>query len=271
MGRALQFAGIATLALLVCSSAGAQSRSAGIAVHSTPGGAASMRTMPRPRPSTISPAPSRPGTQAMRRVSIIQIGPDGRIIVNGTTSDGSVAFGNEGGVPGLGFDYPHLAAISGGIDHNRFGSLGHHGNRNQGVFVPFLYGGFPYYDSYDYGDSSYDQQQQQPQQETSQQPQVIVVQPVIQQAALPPQTSSTSAPVPAAPPEAAVPANDASGYVLVLGNGRVVFASAFSIVGTQLQYVTPEGIRHTLPVADLDSSATQAMNEARGITFQLHN
>ncbi len=41
--------------------------------------------------------------------------------------------------------------------------------------------------------------------------------------------------------------------------------------GTQLQYVTPEGIRHTLAMSDLDAGATQEMNEARGTTVQIHN
>jgi hypothetical protein len=45
----------------------------------------------------------------------------------------------------------------------------------------------------------------------------------------------------------------------------------FSVTGTQVQYVTPEGIRHTLPLAELDTSATQEMNEARGTTLQFHN
>ena len=49
------------------------------------------------------------------------------------------------------------------------------------------------------------------------------------------------------------------------------FASAFSIVGDQLRYVTPEGIRHSVPMAEMDPDATQQMNEARGTTVQLHN
>jgi hypothetical protein len=36
-------------------------------------------------------------------------------------------------------------------------------------------------------------------------------------------------------------------------------------------YVTPEGIRHTLAVSDVDSDATREMNEARGTTVQIHN
>jgi hypothetical protein len=38
-----------------------------------------------------------------------------------------------------------------------------------------------------------------------------------------------------------------------------------------LQYVTPEGIRRTLAIADLDAAATQQINEARGTTLQFQN
>jgi hypothetical protein len=59
--------------------------------------------------------------------------------------------------------------------------------------------------------------------------------------------------------------------ILVRRDGRVLFASVFSVTGTQVQYVTPEGIRHTLPLAELDTVATQEMNEARGTTLQFHD
>jgi hypothetical protein len=38
-----------------------------------------------------------------------------------------------------------------------------------------------------------------------------------------------------------------------------------------VQYITPEGIRRTLAISDLDTDATQQMNEARGTTVQIHN
>ena len=61
------------------------------------------------------------------------------------------------------------------------------------------------------------------------------------------------------------------GLLNVRRDGRILFASVFSVVGTELQYVTPEGIRHTLAMSDLDANATQHMNEARGTTVQIHN
>jgi hypothetical protein len=64
---------------------------------------------------------------------------------------------------------------------------------------------------------------------------------------------------------------DVGDFILVRQDGRILFASVFSVVGTQMQYVTPEGIRHTLPLTDLDANATQQMNEARGTTVQISN
>ena len=58
---------------------------------------------------------------------------------------------------------------------------------------------------------------------------------------------------------------------LVRRDGRILFASAFSVSGAQVTYVTPEGIRHSVPMAEMDPDATQQMNEARGTTVQLHN
>jgi len=54
-------------------------------------------------------------------------------------------------------------------------------------------------------------------------------------------------------------------------DGRVLFASMYSVVGSQLRYISPEGIRYTLPLTDLDGDATREMNEARGTTVEIHN
>jgi hypothetical protein len=60
-------------------------------------------------------------------------------------------------------------------------------------------------------------------------------------------------------------------FILVRRDGRILFASIFSVDGAQLQYVTPEGIRRTMTLSDLDINATQQLNEARGTTVQIHN
>jgi hypothetical protein len=207
------------------------------------------------------------------------MGSDGRVISASSGFDSSVSFGEENGVPGLGFDYPHLAAISGGIDNNRFGSnhQGEHNHANS-VFVPFFFGGLPYYENnFDSGDTSIPAPQQEFAPQSS--PQIIVIQQPVPQLvpqALAPQLAPSSAPSAAplaqnAAPTSTEPPHDYSGYVLVLGSGRIVFASAYSVTGNQLHYVTPEGIRHSLLVKDVDASATQAMNEARGVSIQIQN
>jgi len=83
------------------------------------------------------------------------------------------------------------------------------------------------------------------------------------------ESGSSSAPSPA--PETAPPPRDVGEFVLVRRDGRVLFASMFMVAGTQLTYVTPEGIRRALPIADLDADATEQMNEARGTTVQIHD
>jgi hypothetical protein len=67
------------------------------------------------------------------------------------------------------------------------------------------------------------------------------------------------------------PIREVGEFILVRRDGSILFASAFSVIGAQLRYVTPEGIRRTLPLAELDAVATQDMNEARGTTVQLHD
>ena len=181
---------------------------------------------------------------------------------------GSFSFDSGLGVPGLGFDYPHLAAISGALSNGSSFRFGHHNHDGQGSFAPFLFGGYPYY----YDDLSYDQPEQQPAPQSQPQPQIIVIQqpvPAQQGADSGSDTGNLSASLPESP--AALPIRDVGDFILVRRDGRLLFASVFSIVGTQLQYVTPEGIRHTLAMSDLDADATQQMNEARGTTVQIHN
>ncbi len=174
-------------------------------------------------------------------------------------------------MPGLGFDFPHLAAISGALGNNSW-HFGHNGHRGQDSFAPILFGGYPYYSD----DLGYDQQEQQPEQQTVQpsqpQPQIIVIQqplPAQQGADSGSDTGNLSASE--SESQAAVPIPDVGDFILVRRDGRILFASVFSVVGVQLQYVTPEGIRHTLAMSDLDADATQQMNEARGTTVQIHN
>jgi hypothetical protein len=252
--------------ILACGVAGAQGRNgsspAGLAGR-TPEHAATPAKPPAA--STAAPATVIP---ASRQTRVVQIPANGRI-VSGFAEDGNSFNFDTSGSPGLGFDFPHLAAISGG---SRRGSV-HGGHRNrfdQGAFVPILFGGYPYYPY----DMVYDQPEPQPVQQYQPQPQIIVIQ---QPAAAPQQvagadSNAASARRDSSLPDAQVaPVRDVGDFILVRRDGRVVFASVFSVVGAQVQYVTPEGIRRTLAVSDIDSDATQQMNEARGTTVQIHN
>jgi hypothetical protein len=211
------------------------------------------------RVSGIS-SPSRIGPQGTRRSSVIQITPSGRL----NPSDGSFAnstdFGDEIGVPGLGFDYVHLAAVSGNFRFNPPGS-GRGSHHHRDFVTPVFFGGYPYYSDY----PDYPQEPQQPQIIVIQQPAPTVT---VQQAAPAPTETYADTAAPATPP---APVRDVGELILVRRDGRVLFASVFSVTGTQVQYVTPEGIRHTLPLAELDTVATQEMNEARGTTLQFHD
>jgi hypothetical protein len=259
MSWKVHLAGAAILAFMASSAASAQMRGGGpsgvsIAARAIPARGTSMGMQ-----SGVSASPSKSGTQASRQPMVIQIAPNGRAITTTSSFANSSNFGEGYGVPGLGFDYAHLAAVSGKFRSNAHG-FGHGSHRRRNFLTPILYDGFPYYtDSYD------DQQVQQP-------PQIIVIQQpapaVMAQQEAPATQGAYDAPTPAPAP---APVPEVGDLILVRRDGGVLFASVFSVTGTQLQYVTPEGIRHTLPLAELDTAATQDMNEARGTTLQFHN
>ena len=148
---------------LVCPLAGAQMRNGGASFRQAPvhigraSGAAG---------SLPSRAPT--GSQSRLQPRVVQISPSGQV----TSEFGPIVNTTDfNGVPGLGFDFPHLAAISAGLRNNRFSHFGR-GRRGQGTFAPIWYGGYPYY----YDDSGYDQPEQQIVQPSQQQPQIIVIQ-----------------------------------------------------------------------------------------------
>jgi hypothetical protein len=206
----------------------------------------------------------------VRHASVIQISPSGRINSGFVSFPNSFDFDDTSGVPGLGFDFPHLAAISGGQANNHFAHFGHTGRRGQGSFVPILFGGYPFY----YDDLGYEQPEQQvvPQPQPQPQPQIIVIQqPVPAQQSADSGSDTGNLPASVSAPQADAPIRDVGDFILVRRDGRILFASVFSVDGTQLQYVTPEGIRRALALSDLDAGATQQMNEARGTTVQIRN
>jgi hypothetical protein len=196
----------------------------------------------------------------------------------------SFDFDNTSGVPGLGFDFTHLADISRTNGTNSSSHFVHHGHQGDGFFVAIPFGGYAYYA----GDQGPDQAEQQSETQAEQpadqgdrqaelqaQPQTEAIAdqqrsgPSSQAAEFGNGGGNYSGSAEAAPEEAPVP--DVGDFILVRRDGRILFASLFSVIGTQVRYITPEGTRRTLALADLDSDATQEMNEARGTTVQLHN
>jgi hypothetical protein len=193
-------------------------------------------------------------------------GPNSNFGANGNFGPNGVDFQN---VPGLGFDYPHLAAISG--NRGRFGG-GFYGGFPFGYGGGYLYGS-PYgYDSPGIADEG------QPADTAPSDAQVSVTDENIPADAydLPPMPRRPRAPrqandqqaASAQPQSAPAPQPDAEQYVFVRRDGGVVFAVAYSWDKGTLRYVTPEGLRRSIGRDALDLNATQQFNEQRGLTFQ---
>ncbi len=254
----LRFFAATVVGILACSAAGAQ-------VHN---GAASVRNSSARRRSSSKTRANSAGNAAApirlgRQASVIQNSPSGRVASVLASSANLVASTSFSGVPGLGFDFPHLAAIS-GQGSSSFSRLGRNGLARQGSFVPILFGGYPY----DYDDSGNDQADQSAQP----QPQVIVIQqPVPEQQGTDSANDTGNVSAPSAEPPEVDRVRDVGDFILVRRDGRLIFASLFSVVGTQVQYVTPEGIRRAVALSGLDADATEQMNEARGTVVQIHN
>src|ERR1700685_62807 len=126
--------------VLACSVAGAQMRD----------GSASPRRQPvhaRPAARAAANSAGNAGTAipSSPQAGVIQISPSGRITSGFVPFPNSFNFDNTSGVPGLGFDFPHLAAISGGLSNNHFSNFGHNGRRGRDCFSPILFGGYPFY------------------------------------------------------------------------------------------------------------------------------
>lgn len=214
-------------------------------------------------PNTVSNTASQAIRPISRSARVTFVSPNGRI-ATGFPPTGNFGDFESDDVPGLGFDYVHLAAIGGALRNGRFD---HHDHLGGGFFAPILFGGYGGYPFY-YDDSGYEQ----PVQPAQPQPQIIVIQQP--GPAQPPADSGSEAARPAtatSAPQTSEPIRDVGEFILVRRDGRILFASMFSVVGEHVRYVTPEGMRRTIPVADLDPDATEQMNEARGTTVQIHN
>jgi len=159
-------------------------------------------------------------------------------------------------VPGLGFDYAHVAAL-----HPR-GIHGRDRNRNRGFgdgFFPLFYGGgyymplFP--DDVDAAPAADAQAADNEQSEP------------VQRAPRPGDYEPRQSRAPAA--QAAVAEPESEPYVFVRRDGTLFFANAYAWENGTLRYITPEGLRRTVTSDKLDLNATQQFNEQRGLTFRL--
>jgi hypothetical protein len=192
------------------------------------------------------PAGTHPATSVAHRTRVTGTPSRNTSVDSGLTN--LPVFPNQTDVPGLGFDYPHLAAVNPRHGRERSGF---------GQSVPFGYGGYLF--------SSPEMMVENPQQEAQQGP--------------PDETAANSA----APDDergpqrqyfqrsspAPEPPVDNSQYVFVRRDGSLLFAVAYSWDNRTLRYVTPDGVRKSVAQDSLDMNATQQFNEQRGLSFRV--
>ncbi len=210
------------------------------------------------QPIVVSPhMAARPVQPAGARVAIGMHGGTTGVIVHRTGVNGTVrrtvnianlpAFRTESAdVPGLGFDFPHMAAVSGLRRRERF-------EGNSFGFSGFLLS---------------------PPAVIVEEGQPVENQPVVEEIAAANAaegedvrgserrnfSGTLSAPA---------PQQDAAEYVFVRRDGGLVFAVAYSWDHGTLRYITREGLRGSVKQGALDMDATQQFNEQRGVDFRL--
>jgi len=204
-----------------------------VAVHAVPHASAAH---PVPAHGTVSRTPT---VAASTRIS--------RQNANGLLDEFGNSFAtNQLPVPGLGFDYVHFAAVH---------PNDHFHNGNNGFVMPFLGGGIyvpvPYY---------------------AEQPAAPAA--VENGAPENAEAAENSSDADATGPSSYIPRTapklePSSEYVFVRRDGTVFFAVAYSFNAGNLQYVTKDGLRRSIPLNTLDFDATQQFNEQRGVTVRL--
>jgi hypothetical protein len=169
-------------------------------------------------------------------------------------------------VPGLGFDYPHLAAVGGSHEHGRGFFRDRDRNRPFAAFFPFFGSGYylPLYDDYD-DMTSADEEQQAEASEPDYYPGSYPA---------PPRPGDTPEGFPSASPAAsasiaAAAEHPVDEYVFVRRDGTLFFAVAYTWADGNLRYVTSEGLRRSVAGDTLDLGATQQFNEQRGLSFRV--
>lgn len=172
-------------------------------------------------------------------------------------------------VPGLGFDYAHLAAINSDLaikavidpetqwrlavaervlhDTGGFSTPGYYLLDGGAYVVPTESMPTP-------------PREQKPPQS---QPTIIVLKEL-------PATQQPSTQVaPAAAPQPSGPLPDVSSFTLVLQDGKKIQAIAFTRVSDRIAYITADGVRHSIAASQLDTAATKRINEESGTPLQL--
>jgi len=137
-----------------------------------------------------------------------------------------------------------------------------------GTFTP-LYAGYGYPYPMETGEEQQppaaEQSQQAPPQQ-QQQPQIIVLQQNPEAGRGPAQFGEPSAEANAGE---VAPLPDEGQFTLILRNGQQLQAVAFTKSKDRIVYITPDGMRHTVPANDIDAAATKQINEERGTPLQL--
>jgi hypothetical protein len=153
--------------------------------------------------------------------------------------------------PGLGFDFPHMAAISGPHTRGRFRGI-----------VPFGFSSFLLTSPSVIVEEPQGENQQPVVEEiVAANPSDVEREPVRARRSETQNLSEVSAEPPA-------PQHDAPEYVFVRRDGGLLFAVAYSWENGTLRYVTRDGLRRSVTQDTLDMDATQQFNEQRGVNFR---
>ena len=169
-------------------------------------------------------------------------------------------------VPGLGFDYAHLAAINRDlgikavIDPATQWRLAVAERLLRDTRGSTPNAGFFWLD----GGGEYIVPTEPAPAEQPQQPPIII----LQQAPAPQPSNAQSVPTTAAP-EVASPLPDIGQFTLVLQDGTRIQAVAFTCLDDRIVYITADGSRRTIAASDLDSRTTKRINEERGTPLRL--
>lgn len=163
---------------------------------------------------------------------------------------------NFEGVPGLGFDFPHLAAISGGHhERRRFGF----GASSFGFGGGFLFGAPVIVEELGSGGpQAAPVEEENAAREDSETDYVRRPRSVSPRDYAAQNAGSGASAVQEEPAE----------YVFVRRDGGLVFAVAYSWENGTLRYVTRDGMRRTMARDAIDLTATQQFNEQRGLNFR---